>query len=131
VNTIMQDVEDWFARHHHTSAAPAAAAVTIKPNQGGPVSLLDEIKNDAKTLAAKFEAVDTAAMAKMEAIQANPGAMQLVDTALAYLHLPPEAFGAAIGVLGEIGKLYVPQQPAQPEPAPSFTPAGPQVGGQA
>jgi len=131
--------EAWHAftshlpRHHHTSTAPAAAQVTIKPTQGGTVSLIDEIKNDVKTVAAKFEAIDTTAMAKMEALQANTGAMSLIDTALGYLHLPPEAFSVAIAALGEVSKLYVPAQGTQAQPAaePSFTPAGPQVGGQA
>jgi hypothetical protein len=130
VNTVEQAVEDWFRHHRHASAETPAAAVTIEPTPGGPVSLLDEIKTDIHAIAAKFEAVDVAAAAKMEAIAVNPGAMALVDAALGYLHLPPQAFNTAIAALGEVSKLFAPPQP-QPEQQPSFTPSGPQVGGQA
>ena len=99
------------------------------------MSLIDEIEHDVESFAAataaKIGSVDKAAYAKMEALQSNAGAMQLVDAALGYLHLPPEAFGAVVTVLGEVAKLYVPAQPAPAAPEPSFTPAGPQVGGQA
>jgi hypothetical protein len=130
VRTAGNDIERVFGRHHETSAAPAAATATIgTSNPGGPVSLLDELEGDVKNFAIKIASADKTAYAKMEQIQANPGAMSLVDAALGYLHLPPEAFSAAVAVLGEISKLYVLPQPAAAEP--SFTPAGPQVAGQA
>jgi len=129
VRTAGNDIERVFGRHHQTSAAPAAATATIEATTGGPVSLLDELEGDVKNFAIKIASADKTAYAKMEQIQANPGAMSLVDAALGYLHLPPEAFSAAVAVLGEISKLYVLPQPAAAEP--SFTPAGPQVAGQA
>jgi hypothetical protein len=95
------------------------------------MSLLAELKSDAKALAAKFETIDEALLAKMEAIQANPGLMQLIDAGLAAVHVPAGAYGVVTGGLAELEKLYAqafdPQQAAQPQ----FTPAGPQIAGQA
>lgn len=70
------------------------------------MSLLSELKTDARALAAKFEGVDEALLARMEAIQANPGVMALVDAGLAAVHVPAGAYGVVIAGLGELEKLY-------------------------
>jgi hypothetical protein len=114
---------DLFHRHHQTSAAPAAAA-PIPASQENHMSFGSDMHRIATIVEtfgedglAKLEAIDKALAAKMEAIQANPGAMQLVDFALNFLHLPPSAFSVAMAALAETSKLFDPQQGVQQQPA--------------
>jgi hypothetical protein len=115
-------------RHHQTSAAQAAAAVTINTRTpGGPVSLLTEAKTILHDGLARLEALDEEAVAALEAIKGgNPAAASIYASLAAAAHLPDP-----LGILSSIDNLlkaFIP--PADPA-VPSFTPAGPQVAGQA
>ena len=125
---IREDFErEWqHLRHHETSTAPAAAAVTIRTSTpGGPVSLLDEIENDIHAVAAKFQAVDKAAVGALDAIKANPVTYSIYVSLANSAHIPDPA-----GILGSIDNLLKAFAVAAPA-EPSFTPSGPTVAGQA
>jgi len=118
-------VREWT--HHQTSAAQAAAAVTINTRTpGGPVSLLDEIENDIHAVAAKFQAVDKAAVGALDAIKANPVTYSIYVSLANSAHVPDP--GGILGSIDNLLKAFA----GSPAPAePQFTPAGPQVAGQA
>lgn len=80
------------------------------------MSLITEVKAGLADVVAKLEQVDDAAAAKLEAAQANPGIMKLVDAGLAAVHVPPEAFDLAVSAVEGLEKLY------NPDPS---TPAAP------
>lgn len=91
------------------------------------MSFIATLKDDARSLVAKLEAVDESALNALEAILANPRtntAFTLISN-LTHVDPTPE-FDAVLTLL----KALAPQQPA-PQDVPSFTPAGPQVAGQA
>lgn len=94
-----------------------------------------EIENDIKVVAAKFEQVDKAALNKLDAVQANPKTAEAFELIAAVAHVDPGPFfDSAVDILKVLAGLApAPQQPAPVQPAyePSFTAAGPQVGGQA
>jgi hypothetical protein len=121
--------------HHDTSAAQPAATATIEPNpREEPVSnLLTEAKNVLHDGLAKLEAIDEGAVNVMDAIKVNQAGVSIVNTLASIAHLPDP-----MGLLSNIDSslkafAVVLQQGAQATaPAePSFTPAGPVVGGQA
>jgi hypothetical protein len=122
---IIEDFEEWaHHRHRQTSAAPAAATATIEATTGGPVISVAEIENDIKTVAAKFEQVDKAALGKLEMVQANPKTNEAFELIAAVAHVDPGPFfDGAVNILRLLA--------GQAASVPSFTPAGPQVAGQA
>jgi hypothetical protein len=128
-------------RHHDTSAAPAAATATIRTsNPGGPVSLITTLEDDVKTDLTQGVGWLKGFVGRLE--QAAPGIIATTEA----------VGGSTVGQLAEIflGKILPPDveaeflalakryavtfgQPVAPaaDPAPSFTPAGPTVAGQA
>lgn len=95
-------------------------------------NLLTEAKNVLHDGIAKLEAVDEAALGAVEAIKVNPTGVSIVNTLASIAHIPdPMGLLASVdNTLKALAALL--QQGAAPsEPVPSFTPAGPQVGGQA
>lgn len=123
-------------RHHTASAETPAATATIEPApQEEPVSIVEELENDAKNLAAKFGQIDADAIEKASAIKATPEGALLFEALheLVAAEVPAGTLQVLTGIVKSFGSL-VPAQPQAPaEQAPSFTPApaGPQVGGQA
>jgi hypothetical protein len=123
-DAAVSKVREWT---HRTSAAQAAAAVTINTRTpGGPVSLLDEIENDIHAVAAKFQAVDKAAVGALDAIKANPVTYSIYVSLANSAHVPDPG-----GILGSIDNLLKAFAGSAAPAEPSFTPAGPQVAGQA
>jgi hypothetical protein len=115
-----------FGRLHHTSAAPAAAAVNIEPTPGGPVSFITELKNDGRAFMAKLESVDEDVLGRLELILANPKTAEAFNLIASVAHVDPGPyFDGAVVILKVLAG-----QPA-PSGVPQFTPAGPQVAGQA
>lgn len=96
-------------RHH--DAPPAAHApvpeprVTIEPNpQEEPMSVLTDLENDAKALAAKFQDLDKEGLAKLDAIKANPEAASVLDVLsdVAGMALPAGALHNASAVFTDL-----------------------------
>lgn len=110
-------------RHPHASAEQAAAAVTINPDTpGGTVISVAEIEQDIRTVAAKFEQVDKAALGKLDAVQANPKTAEAFELIAAVAHVDPGPFfDSAVSVL----RVLAGQAASVP------VSAGPQVAGQA
>jgi hypothetical protein len=111
---------DWFHPSRDTQA-PAATPVNVKPTPSPEdhMSLLTEAKTILHDGLAKLETVDEAAAAKLEAIQANPGAMAVVDSLLGVLHLPPELVQTAENVLKYLAVQYPPETVQAPVAAPA------------
>ena len=134
-----RDITGIFRRH--TSAVRPAAAVTIgATTPGGPVNVLTDIKAGAHDLIDKLESLDEGAIGVVEAIKVNPTAISITNTLASIAHLPdPQGLlGTADGLLKSFAALLskgaadtaltAPDAPADQAP---FTPAGPQVAGQA
>ena len=122
----LEDFEQWaHLRHHPASAASAAATATIEttPREEPVSAFTDGLHN----LAQRLERYDEEALAKFEAVQATGVTKELFGVVAGLTHVDPTPeFNAVVTLL----KAFVPQQqPVQAEP--SFTPAGPQVAGQA
>jgi len=123
---------NWFESHlpghHHTSAAQPAATATIgTATPGGPVSQLSDTLHN---LAAKVEHFDDEALNGLVAVKANPKTAEAFALIRAVSHVDPGPyFDSAVDILrlldGQINAV-----PADPG-VPQFTPAGPQVAGQA
>lgn len=86
------------------------------------MSLITEVKAELKSLAAKAEGIDEAAVGKVEALEGNP----VVDALLAAVHVPVNALSIVVDVLNGLAAIYpkpadAPADPAmgQPEPAPA------------
>jgi hypothetical protein len=124
MSTIGERLEaewDAFARHlpgshYHDRQYPAT------PAPEAPVSLITEVKAELKSLAAKAEGIDEAAVGKVEALEGNP----VVDALLAAVHVPVNALSIVVDVLNGLAAIYpkpadAPADPAmgQPEPAPA------------
>jgi hypothetical protein len=113
--------------HPRTSAAQAAAAVTIRTSTpGGPVSL----SADLHAFAARLEHYDEDALIALDAVKGNAA----TDAAFAVLrdltgfNVSPDIITLVTTGLTELrDRLKANTQPAEPQ----FTPAGPQVAGQA
>lgn len=83
-----------------------------------------EIEADIHAVAAKFEQVDKAALGKLDAVQANPKTAEAFELIAAVAHVDPGPFfDGAVNILRLLA--------GQSAGVPSFTPAGPQVAGQA
>ena len=102
---VEQDIErGWnaFREHipHRRYHDPDATAIPAA--QEAPVNLITELKADAQKLAAKFEGIDEAAAAKMQALEGNP----VVDALIAAAHVPPNALSIVVEVLKGLGDIY-------------------------
>jgi hypothetical protein len=137
-----REIDDLLHRDRHTSAAQPAAAVTIKATTpGGPVSVLTEGKTLLHDALEKIESLDEGAIGVVEAIKVNPTAISITNTLASIAHLPdPQGLlGTADGLLKSFAALLskgaadtaLAAPDAQPAADPSYTPAGPQVAGQA
>jgi hypothetical protein len=117
-------------RHHDTSAAPAAATATIRTSTpGGPVSSLSDIVHNVAT---KLEHYDDEALAALDAVKSNPATADafLVLRDLTGFNVSPDYITLVTTGLTELRNRLA-SAAATPEAAPSFTPAGPTVAGQA
>lgn len=99
------------------------------------MSLIAEAKTALHDGLAKLETLDESALAKLEAVQGHPAALDAFNTlaGLAGLgNLPSEAIAGVTAVLKATLAMLAPAaaQPEQPI-APQPVPAGPQVAGQA
>jgi len=129
---IIGDLErEWrHLRHHQTSAAPAAATATIEATPGGPVSFIADLKH----FAAELETIGEDGAAKLQRVAAHPETAELLDVLdkLTGLNITPGLISLVGTGLGELAARATPPEPQEPGQAQaSFTPAGPQVGGQA
>lgn len=127
------DREWHHLRHHETSAAHAAATATIRtdPPEDHMSTWLDELRAVAHNVVDKIEAADEAAIGVVEAIKVNPTAVSITNTLASVAHLPdPQGLlSVADGLLKSLAAAL--QAGAAATAEPSFTPAGPQVAGQA
>lgn len=108
--------------HHPTSAAQAAAAVTINQGTpGGPVSL----SSDLHAVAARLEAIGEEAVSGLEAVTANPETAKVFTALrdLTGLNISPGLISLVAAGLDELV-----QRARTAATTPS---AGPQVAGQA
>lgn len=138
--------EEHIPGHRKTSAAQPAATATIRTSTpGGPVSLAADLQNFGKRL----EAIGEEAVSDFETIKATPVGGEVISIIAklaqneAAAILPAGVMSNLHATLKGIESLALPyiaafeQQQAQAaqqaagDPQPSFTPAGPQVGGQA
>lgn len=95
-------LEDRVPGHHHTSAAPAAAAVTIEHStQEAPVS---KFSDDLHAIADKVEHIDDEAITALTAVKSNPA----TATGFALLHeltgynVSPDFITLGLSVLAEL-----------------------------
>lgn len=84
-----------------------------------------EIENDIRTVAAKFEQVDKAALGKLDAVQANPKTAEAFELIAAVAHVDPGPFFDAA-----VSTLRVLAGQAASVPVSSVS-SGPSVAGQA
>lgn len=84
------------------------------------MSVITEIKAGLEDLVAKAEGIDEAAVTKLEAIAANPAAVEVMDTLATVLHVPANGLSVAVEVLKGLGALW--DKPAAAE-APVAEPA--------
>ena len=126
---IREDFErEWqHLRHHETSAAPAAAAVTITATQENHMSLGTELHR----FAAIAETLGEDTIAIFEAVASNPEtrAGLVVLARMAGLPLTPGTITTAMGGLSTIENIWhtaqqaAAQQGAQPPAPPAAAPA--------
>lgn len=87
----------------------------------------NDVRNFTESIAAKFEQVDKAAQAKLEAVKASPITADAFEVLYRLTGVNPSPeLDAVLTLL----KALAPQ-PAAAAAEPAFTPAGPQVAGQA
>lgn len=135
---VGRDITGAF-RRRHTSAAQPAAAVTITSSatQGDPVTnnFFADLKADGHAFLEKLDTVDEAAVGVVEAIKVNPTAISITNTLASIAHLPdPQGLLSSADVLLKSFALALSKGEQDTAPAAaeaSFTPAGPQVAGQA
>ena len=88
---------------------------------------MSQISDFLHQAAAKLEHYDDEALAKLDAVQANPRTAEAFSLIHAVSHVDPGPyFDSALGILRLLAG-----QAAQVPAEPVFTPAGPQVAGQA
>lgn len=140
-------VRGWFDRNPETTAAQAAASTsaaetaataTIEPApREEPVSkfsdgvhaFADKLASDVHSFAATIEHVDDDAITALTAVKSNPATATGFDLLheLTGFNVDPSYITLGLSVLTEIRDRLK----AAATPEPSFTPAGPQVAGQA
>jgi hypothetical protein len=112
---------DAFQRHlpyHHPGATMIAAPAQAQPLEA-PVSLLTEVKTGLHDVVGKLEGIDEEAVAKLEAISANPGAVEVMNVLSGVLHVPANGLTLAVNVLKDLGALWDKPAPAEAAPAPA------------
>jgi hypothetical protein len=119
--------------HHgapHPAAQPPAPHIAHNGTQEAPpMSFITELENDAKALAAKFEAVDHEALGILDAVQANPATAEGLAILAQLTHLAPETLAVPLSMLRGALQALGGQAPASI--SGDAQPAGPQVAGQA
>lgn len=121
--------------HHDTSAETAAATATIEPAtpEDHMSNLLAEAKSILHDGLTRLENVDEAALSAVEAVKVNPTGVSIVNTLASIAHLPdPQGLLATVdATLKAFAAVLAAGVQGADQPQPSFTPAGPVVGGQA
>jgi hypothetical protein len=125
----------WLEHPHlpHRHAAPQtpaqpepAAQAAPNPRQEAPMFTIAEIEAEAKAFVAKFEQIDKAALARLDAATSNPETDDVLSdlAKLAGLPIPPGTIAGMANGLKVLLGLYVPEQPAAPaQPQQTVTPA--------
>ncbi len=115
--------------HHgapQPAAAPPAPQIAHNETQEDHMSLnLATIEDHVKAAVAEFENLDREALAKLDAVQANPATAEIFAIASQLTHLPPTDLATGASVLRMILATLGGRAPQQP------VPSGPVTGGQA
>lgn len=120
-----------FHHHHAEEPAPqtpatvpatmdAAPAAATAPPQGDPMITVAQLEAGAKDLAAKFEQIDKAALARLDAATANPETDDVLSdlAALAGLPIPAGTIKGMAASLKALLGLYAPEPTQAPAGAP-------------
>jgi len=143
IGSVIENFETWaHLRHHGRNETPAPGPVTLAsaPPKENPVTMLSEGKTLLHDALDKLESLDEGAIGVVEAIKVNPTAISITNTLASIAHLPdPQGLlGSADGILKQFAAILskgaadtaLTTTDATADQA-SFTPAGPQVAGQA
>jgi len=143
VRTAEQRIEHPFRHDGAAQQTPAPGPVTLAsaPPKENPVTMLSEGKTLLHDALDKLESLDEGAIGVVEAIKVNPTAISITNTLASIAHLPdPQGLlGSADGILKQFAAILskgaadtaLTTTDATADAQPSYTPAGPQVAGQA
>lgn len=128
-----QEIDELLHRRPRTSAAPAAAAVTMTTStQEAPVSLFTEAKAIGHDLIDKLEQVDENAISAVEAIKVNPTGVSIVNTVASIAHLPdPQGLLSGADAFLKVIAAGLASAAATTQADPAQAVSGPSVAGQA